>query len=103
MGAEAKISSIHVNTWFGKYDKLDTTLRFLERAEALGAEEAKRQVLFCGDSPNDEPMFSFFPLSCAVANVRDYLHLIEDRPAFVTERSCGYGFAELAKLLLKGR
>ncbi len=101
MGAEAKISSIHVNTWFGDYDKLDSTLRFLKEWKGADREEAKRKVLFCGDSPNDEPMFSFFSLSCGVANIRQYRHLLQHRPAYVTEQPYGYGFAELAERLLK--
>ena len=31
-GAEAKISSIHVNGWFGKYDKLTTSNLFFKRS-----------------------------------------------------------------------
>ncbi len=51
MGTEAKISSIHVNTWFGAYDKLDTTLRFLREVRNSEEDKAKRRVLFCDDSP----------------------------------------------------
>lgn len=29
-------------------------------------------MVFVGDSPNDGPMFSFFPKSCGVANVRAF-------------------------------
>ncbi|MFO7848848.1 MAG: HAD family hydrolase [Spirochaetia bacterium] len=103
MGAEAKISSIHVNTWFGSYDKLDTTLRFLEELRGLGRQEAKSRVFFCGDSPNDEPMFSFFPLSCGVANVRDYLSYMKSLPSYVSEKACGGGFAEVVDVLVKPR
>jgi hypothetical protein len=103
MGAEAKISSIHVNAWFGRYDKLDTALRFLQDHRGVDRGEALRQVLFCGDSPNDEPMFAHFPLSCGVANVREYRQLMQRLPAYVTKRPYGHGFAELAALLLAGR
>ena len=103
MGAEAKISSIHVNTWFGSYDKLDASLRFLKEWKGVDRDEAKRKVLFCGDSPNDEPMFSFFPLSCGVANIRQYGHLMTRPPTYVTGRPFGYGFAELAERLLRNR
>ena len=53
-GAHAKISSIHVNGWFGDYDKL-TTSRPLMMSElfGVGSREAARDryVLFPGDSP----------------------------------------------------
>ena len=35
------------------------------------------KIIFCGDSPNDEPMFSFFKNSVGVANVLDYVDIIE--------------------------
>lgn len=101
MGAEAKISSIHVNAWFGSYDKLDTALRFLEEFRGVGREEAKRRVFFCGDSPNDEPMFSFFPLSCGVANVREYASYMSSLPSYISEKPCGGGFAEVADVLVR--
>ena len=103
MGAEAKISSIHVNTWFGNYDKLDMTLRFLREHRGVSEEEAKRQIFFCGDSPNDEPMFVFFPISCGVANIREFSGHIKRGPRYVSERPYGFGFAEAAELLLSLR
>ncbi|MEN0059221.1 MAG: HAD-IIB family hydrolase, partial [Bdellovibrio sp.] len=67
-GAQAKVSSIHVNGWFGSYDKLTMSLQFLEREFNITAEKAKEVCGFSGDSPNDEPMFKYFPQSFAVAN-----------------------------------
>src|ERR1043165_1587078 len=66
-GAHAKVSSIHVNGWFGDYDKLTTSKTMM--AELFGvdlAREADRYV-FSGDSPNDSPMFGFFPNAVGVA------------------------------------
>ncbi len=102
-GAEAKISSIHVNTWFGDYDKLDMTRRYLMSVKGFDEVALRDEVIFCGDSPNDEPMFGFFPLSCAVGNVRDVLDLITRRPRFVTVHTHGRGFAELVDTLLEKR
>lgn len=102
-GARAKISSIHVNGWFGDFDKL-TTAR-LCAAELLGLDlNAHREAFaFCGDSPNDEPMFGFFPLSFAVANVRPFLPTMKHRPAYITQAAAGAGFAELARLIVSHR
>lgn len=93
-GVKAKISSIHVNAWMGDYDKLHTATMFLRERFGYDDETDRRQVLFVGDSPNDEPMFAHFPLACGVANVKKYLSLIKRPPAFVTEEEGGNGFAE---------
>ncbi len=97
-GAQAKVSSIHVNTWFGDYSKREMALLFFK--DVLGAEDPKRQILYFGDSPNDESMFEYFPLSCGVANIRPFAHAISHLPAFVTEREGGRGFAEAAAVIL---
>jgi HAD superfamily hydrolase (TIGR01484 family) len=94
-GASARISSIHVNGWFGDYDKLRCCeLLARERwGEDLGAERGR--YVYCGDSPNDTPMFAFFPLATGVANVADLADRIGHLPAFVTPSRGGAGFAEL--------
>jgi HAD superfamily hydrolase (TIGR01484 family) len=98
-GAMAKISSIHVNVWMGDYDKLSMTGRFL--SERFGWQGHLEEVLFVGDSPNDEPMFVRFPLSCAVANISNFLNLIKIPPAFVASLEGGDGFAEIVDALLE--
>jgi len=102
-GAIAKISSIHVNVWMGNYDKLSMAVNFLTKQYNWNPDDkaAIEQVLFVGDSPNDEPMFKFFPLSCAVANINRYRDLIKHFPAFVSSKECGDGFAEIAEMLIK--
>ena len=71
--------------------------------EQFGVQEnhLKKEVFFCGDSPNDEPMFSFFPLSCGVANIEPYLSLMTILPAYVTAAGYGIGFAEAAEIILE--
>ena len=97
-GLTAKVSSIHVNGWFGDYDKLATArLLFAERFGA-DLDEINRNVVFAGDSPNDAPMFDFFDNSVGVANVRRFTGL---QPKFMTRAEAGAGFAELAAHLLK--
>ena len=102
-GAMAKISSIHVNVWMGTYDKVDMAERFLARRFGWQSGADDREVVFVGDSPNDEPMFARFPLSCAVANISRYQGLITHEPAFVSKRECGEGFAEIVRTILEKR
>jgi HAD superfamily hydrolase (TIGR01484 family) len=102
-GAMAKVSSIHVNIWMGSYDKLSMTEGFLSRRFGWTAGAGDREVIFVGDSPNDEPMFARFPLACGVANVRRYHGLIGRLPSFIASRECGDGFAEIGELILQKR
>ena len=102
-GAIAKVSSIHVNGWFGAYDKLTTARVFA--AEQLGhdLDRSQDRFLFCGDSPNDSPMFGFFSHACGVANVRDFTPPAIVYPAFVAERRGAAGFVEIADVILAAR
>ena len=99
-GAQAKISSIHVNGWFGDYDKLSMTRLFFEEVFTVNLDEIKERVVFTGDSPNDSPMFSYFPHSVGVANVLHYKERMDCDPAWITEKEGGYGFAEMVDILL---
>lgn len=99
-GARAKVSSIHVNGWFGDYDKLTMTRVFFKDVFGLPLENARDQVVFTGDSPNDSPMFAFFPHSLGVANVLDFKDRLQHEPAWVTEERGGRGFAEMAHILM---
>lgn len=101
MGAQAKISSIHVNAWFGSYDKLEMTRLFLK--EIRGESDPKGSCMFFGDSPNDEPMFSYFPLACAVANILPFAGTLRSLPAYVAEQKGGAGFAESVEHILSLR
>ncbi len=98
MGAEAKISSIHVNAWFGNYNKLSMTELFM--GSVLKEKNIKEKVIFFGDSPNDEPMFGYFPTSCAVANILPFRHMLRHLPSYVTSGEGGEGFAEAAAHIL---
>jgi HAD superfamily hydrolase (TIGR01484 family) len=102
-GATAKISSIHVNGWFGGYDKLSTTRRFLADCFGFDIGRERKQVVFVGDSPNDSPMFGFFPNSVGVANVLDFKGDLPAAPTYVAKGRGAEGFAELANLLIAAR
>ena len=103
VGAQAKVSSIHVNGWFGEYDKLSMTKTLFAREFDIDLERDNTQALFIGDSPNDEPMFEFFQYSVGVANIQTQLHRLTHRPKFVTPSEGGAGFIEMARHLLTAR
>jgi HAD superfamily hydrolase (TIGR01484 family) len=99
-GLHAKVSSIHVNGWFGYYDKLAMSRRIFRDQFGMDLECERDSVVYVGDSPNDAPMFGFFPRSVGVANVRRFVGLLSTAPAYVTSASSGAGFAELVARLL---
>ncbi len=103
VGAHAKVSSIHVNGWFGDYDKLAMTRRLFSEVWKVDLDTIRDQVVFAGDSPNDEPMFRYFPNAVGVANVAAFLPRIKHPPAWITSKPTGAGFAELADALLAAR
>lgn len=99
-GATAKVSSIHVNGWFGAWDKLSMSKVFLAAEFGIDLDAEKERFIYCGDSPNDAPMFSFFPNSCGVANVRDFVGRIEALPTYVARARGGQGFVEIGERIL---
>ncbi len=96
-GATCKVSSIHVNGWFGDFDKL---AGFAGLCSDLGLDPAPERWAYVGDSANDAPMFAHFPVSVGVANVDRWLPRIPTPPAFRTAGEGGHGFAELVERLL---
>jgi len=99
-GLTAKVSSIHVNGWIGPYDKLGMTRAFLAEALAIDLDAERERFVFAGDSPNDAPMFAYFPHAVGVANVRAFLDRIATPPAWITRAEAGAGFVELVDALL---
>jgi len=104
-GARAKVSSIHVNAWFGDYDKLSMAKRLIaDRLDLdIGSQSANLQAVFCGDSPNDEPMFAAFRNSVAVANIAPFVDRLSHPPAYVSDSESADGFVELIETILSSR
>jgi HAD superfamily hydrolase (TIGR01484 family) len=94
-GMIAKISSIHVNGWFGAHDKLSTTLQLLAKHYRQDAAMARRSWVYIGDSPNDAPMFAAFEHSVGVANVAAFGDVLPAKPQYITRHESGAGFVEL--------
>ncbi len=89
-GATSKISSIHVNGWFGTWDKLAMTRRLFQDCWGLDLAVERRKCLYIGDSPNDAPMFGWFPFSVGVASMCSASCQVWIlRLAYVTRQSCG--------------
>jgi len=89
-GAKAAISNIHVNIWFGDYNKENMSINVLK---SYGLTE--KDGVYIGDSPNDSPMFGCFPLSVGVSSVLDYKDIMENLPTYITESDGSDGFIEL--------
>ncbi|WP_408904159.1 HAD family hydrolase [Pseudoroseomonas cervicalis] len=101
-GAEAKVSSIHVNAWIGGWDKR-AGIESLFAARFQPFEGVREAVAFAGDSANDAPLFGAVACSVGVANVAPFLAGMATPPAYITRAEGGAGFAEFADALLKAR
>jgi HAD superfamily hydrolase (TIGR01484 family) len=102
-GATCKVSSIHVNGWFGTFDKLSGCRRFLQDRWGLDLDAVKQKWIYVGDSANDEPMFAHFPHTVGVANVQTFLPYMKSWPDYITPKPGGGGFAQLADCILAHR
>ncbi len=102
-GLNAKISSIHVNGWFGGYDKLMMSKILFAEKFATDLDAVNAQYAYAGDSPNDAPMFAYFENSIGVANIARFAGCLPAPPKYVTQAHAGAGFAELVSHLLGER
>jgi HAD superfamily hydrolase (TIGR01484 family) len=93
-GATCKVSSIHVNGWYGRFDKLRGCRLFVDTRWSEDLALTMDRWVFFGDSGNDEPMFEAFPTTVGVANVARFLPRLVYKPAYVTDAPGGAGFAE---------
>jgi len=100
-GATAKVSSIHVNGWFGQYDKRSMARRCLDAVFGIDMDAENAGLVFIGDSPNDQPLFAAFQNSIGVANVRVFD--LDSPPAYVTQEATASGFVEVANALIDAR
>ena len=97
-GANAAVSNIHLNIWYGNYNKCDMALKILDNLNIKVDE-----CVFVGDSPNDSPMFKKFRFSVGVKSVVSYSNFMTDYPSFVTERDGNQGFEDLVDFILLTR
>jgi HAD superfamily hydrolase (TIGR01484 family) len=102
-GVEFKVSSIHVNFWQGRFDKMTGVRGFLAEEEGVSFASIAERALFIGDSPNDEPLFEAFPHSIAVGNLRRFLDRLSSQPEYITVSDSASGFCEAAAEILRKR
>lgn len=101
-GASVAISSVHINSWVGDYNKQTMSERVLRRL-GLTDRALQQEVAFSGDSRNDSPMFAFFDKTFGVANILPVLDDLPKKPRWITSRDAGLGFVDLAKAILAAR
>lgn len=93
LGAVAKVSSIHVNGWWGQFTK-EQGLR--ELLEVHYKKSLIKDLIYTGDSPNDGPLFKVAGMSVGVANIRHFVGKSDfHMPQFVTKGEGGAGSVEL--------
>jgi len=102
-GATTKVSSIHVNAWFGSYDKMTMSRQCLKDLFSMDIESENDKILFTGDSPNDSPMFAYFNNSVGVSNIMNFSLPPDHEPAYVTDQPDSLGFASVAEAILNAR
>ena len=97
-GLQVAQSSVHINAWFGDFDKASMVRRYLEEVRGERAADGARTMAYAGDSKNDASMFQLAGVSVGVANVAphlDALAAMDAAPRFITAGAGGHGFKEL--------
>jgi HAD superfamily hydrolase (TIGR01484 family) len=102
-GITAVRSSVHLNCWIGRFNKLTAARAFLKREWRLTLQPSDPRFAYAGDSLNDAPLFGAFSLSVGVANVMRVADRLPHLPAFITPSPEGKGFEELSQAILAAR
>jgi hydroxymethylpyrimidine pyrophosphatase-like HAD family hydrolase len=85
------------------YDKLSMTQALMADIFDTNLDQERHRYVFVGDSPNDSPMFGFFPAAVGVANLLSFTDRCDALPRWITDAPRGEGFCELAEALLAVR
>lgn len=102
-GMQAQPSSIHVNGWFGRFDKGSSAIRLLTEHWGIPERDARQRWVCIGDAPNDASLFSAFEHSVGVANLLRHRPVMTTLPRYLTASPHGEGFAELSRHLIRSR
>lgn len=98
-GASFSESSIHINAWFGDYNKKSSLRYFMTNVLSISEEEYLEKGMYIGDSLNDEPLFGYFPLSVGMHSVEDMKSSFKELPTYISQYGGGDGFFEVAAFL----
>ncbi|MFN3455371.1 MAG: HAD-IIB family hydrolase [Pseudobdellovibrio sp.] len=100
-GATAKVSSIHVNGWFGNFNKVTTAKLLLSTEFNLSESDILEKCAYVGDSPNDEPLFENFEHTFGVANINNFVSRMQYLPQYISKSESGQGFCEIVDQILR--
>lgn len=95
-------SSVHINAWYGVFDKASMVSRYLDEVEGTSLDDAAPTMVYVGDSTNDGAMFARVDLSVGVANIAPYLAALGEKgqaPRYTVHGEGGHGFAQVVALL----
>jgi len=98
-----KVSSIHINCWYGDYNKVSCLRKYLKDRAGKSINEMQDKIFFTGDSPNDEPIFQEMKHTGAVANINNFLGQMDFYPSYVASKNTSDGFKEIVDIILKKR
>ena len=97
-GAHAKVSSIHVNGWFGDYDKLTTSKTMMARALRRRSRARGRTLrLLRQFAQRLRRCSAFSPMASASRTCVTSPGRCRTLPRWVTQARSGAGFVELAR------
>lgn len=99
-GAKFKISNIHINAWFGHYNKAQSVVDLFHEIYQIGNYDLCRGSVYIGDSPNDEPMFRLISYTIGVKNIEDYLDKLKYPPSRIVDAYEGEGLQIILNELL---
>ena len=98
----AVLSSIHLNVWVGDHSKRSSAQQYLLSENSVD-ENRLNEICYIGDSLNDESMFEWLPMTFGVKNIEKSLSKFKTEPTFITTQKGGYGFVELAEVILNAK
>ncbi|GLR06386.1 HAD-IIB family hydrolase [Vibrio hyugaensis] len=98
----ATLSSIHINAWIGNHSKRSSGETYIKQFNH-GDLPNLDHVTYVGDSLNDEGMFEWLPMTFGVKNIRPLLDSLKHQPSYLTSEYGGFGFAQLASLIVQAK
>ena len=95
-------SSVHINAFFGHFDKASMVSRYIQEELQLPLDDQISRMVYVGDSTNDGPLFKLAPLSVGVRNIAPHLSALKEKgeaPSFTVTKDGGEGFAQVVRRL----